>query len=59
MSDLGHDDKWEFYKDADDEWRWRRTAKNGEIVGASHEGYKHKMDCVSNAIRAGYPRFQG
>lgn len=29
------DDKWEFYKDNANEWRWRRTASNGRIVGAS------------------------
>ena len=49
-------DKWEIYKDNAKEWRWRRTAKNGEIVGASHEGFKNKQDCVKNAKRAGYRR---
>jgi len=48
------DDKWEFYKDAKKEWRWRRTASNGNIVGASAEGYKNKSDCVANAKRNGY-----
>ncbi len=47
-------DKWEFYKDPSEEWRWRRTASNGRIVGASTQGYKHKQDCVDNAIRNGY-----
>ncbi|WP_064769883.1 hypothetical protein [Escherichia coli] len=28
-------DKWEFYLDNSKEWRWRRTASNGRIVGAS------------------------
>jgi uncharacterized protein YegP (UPF0339 family) len=26
-------DKWEFYKDGSDKWRWRRKASNGNIVG--------------------------
>lgn len=26
-------------------WRWRRTAPNGEIVGASTQGYANKNDC--------------
>jgi uncharacterized protein YegP (UPF0339 family) len=49
-------DKWEFYKDAQGEWRWRRTASNGKIVGASTQGYKNKVDCVNNAIRSGYSK---
>ena len=47
-------DLWEFYKDKKGEWRWKRTAINGRIVGAATEGYKNRLDCVSNAIRNGY-----
>ncbi len=47
-------DKWEFYKDNAGEFRWRRTAPNGQIVGASTEGYKKKADCLENAKRNGY-----
>ncbi|MCK9202323.1 MAG: DUF1508 domain-containing protein [Gallionella sp.] len=47
-------DKWEFYKDPKGEWRWRRTASNGNIVGASTQGYVNKSDCVANAQRSGY-----
>ena len=46
-------DTWEIYKDGKDEWRWRRTASNGKIVGASTEGYKNKSDCIDNARRNG------
>lgn len=46
-----YNDKWEFYEDADGDWRWRRTASNGKIVGASTEGYKNKADCEANAVR--------
>jgi uncharacterized protein YegP (UPF0339 family) len=46
-------DKWEIYKDNAGEWRWRRTASNGSIVGASTEGYKNKSDCIANARRNG------
>lgn len=48
------DDKWEFYKDSRELWRWRRTAANGRIVGASTEGYINRVDCVENAQRNGY-----
>lgn len=47
-------DKWETYKDASNEWRWRRTSTNGRIVGASTQGYVNKSDCVENARRHGY-----
>ncbi|MCB1379192.1 MAG: DUF1508 domain-containing protein [Alphaproteobacteria bacterium] len=41
----------DLYKDKRGEFRWRRTASNGEIVGASSEGYKAKKDCEANANR--------
>jgi outer membrane protein OmpA-like peptidoglycan-associated protein len=47
-------DKWEIYKDAENKWRWRRTAPNGNIVGASTEGYENKADCEGNAHRNGW-----
>jgi uncharacterized protein YegP (UPF0339 family) len=47
-------DKWEFYQDAAGKWRWRRTAPNGKIVGASSEGYNNRSDCLDNAKRNGY-----
>jgi len=50
---LGSKDKWEVYQDKRGEYRWRRTAVNGEIVGASTEGYNKKVDCESNADRNG------
>ena len=34
----------ETYQDAKSEWRWRLKAKNGQIIGASSEGYKAKAD---------------
>jgi outer membrane protein OmpA-like peptidoglycan-associated protein len=47
-------DKWEFYEDAQDKWRWRRTAPNGNIIGASTEGYTNRADCEGNARRNGW-----
>jgi uncharacterized protein YegP (UPF0339 family) len=51
---MSSDDKWEIYKDKQEEWRWRRTAPNGNIVGAATEGYKNRQDCEANAKRNGY-----
>ena len=30
------------------EWRWRITHKNTNIVGASTEGYRRRIDCLRN-----------
>ena len=46
-------DTWEIYKDNANEWRWRRTARNGRNVGASSEGYVNRTDCIANAKRNG------
>ncbi len=42
----------EIYKN-EDEWRWRITATNGKIIGASTEGYKNKIDCIKNMKSVG------
>ncbi|MEX1013883.1 MAG: DUF1508 domain-containing protein [Candidatus Paceibacterota bacterium] len=46
--------KWEFYKDTSGDWRWRKTASNGKIVGASSEGFSSKTNAVNNAKLNGY-----
>ncbi len=46
-------DTWEIYKDRAGEWRWRRTARNGQIVGSANEGYVNRSDCIANARRNG------
>jgi uncharacterized protein YegP (UPF0339 family) len=52
----GENDKFEVYQDKKDEWRWRRTASNGNIVGAASEGYKAKADCEANMNRGPNPK---
>ncbi len=49
----GENDKWEIYADKRGEFRWRRKASNGKIVGSSCEGYTKKSDCKKNAQRHG------
>ena len=51
----GESDKFEVYKDKRGEFRWRRTASNGNIVGASSEGYKSKKDAEANMNRGANP----
>lgn len=48
--------KWQIYEDRRGKWRWRVTAENGEIVGASTQGYSLKKDCIGNARLFGYPK---
>lgn len=45
-------DTWEIYQTVAG-WRWRRTARNGRVVGASTEAYSNRADCISNARRNG------
>jgi uncharacterized protein YegP (UPF0339 family) len=51
---MAHRDKWEFYTDKSGDWRWRRKAVNGRIVGASTEGYRRASACIDNAKRNGF-----
>jgi uncharacterized protein YegP (UPF0339 family) len=39
-----------FNQDNDDKIRWRATANNGEIVGASHKGFGSMMGAVNNLM---------
>jgi uncharacterized protein YegP (UPF0339 family) len=43
------------YKDETGTWRWKRTSANGEVVGASTEGYVRRYDCVENYRRINGP----
>ncbi len=45
-------DTWLIYQ-GDDGWRWRRTASNGRVTGASTQGYSNRSDCIANAQRNG------
>ncbi|MEM6624816.1 MAG: DUF1508 domain-containing protein [Pseudomonadota bacterium] len=47
----GEKDTFEVYKDKRGEFRWRRKAPNGQIVGASSEGYVKKADAEKNMKR--------
>ena len=46
-------DKWEIYQDEIGGWRWRRISKNGQVIGASTEGYANRTACLRNARRNG------
>ncbi|MCJ2142557.1 YegP family protein [Methylobacterium sp. E-066] len=37
--------RFELYRDAKGEWRWRLRARNGEVIADSAEGYLRREDC--------------
>jgi uncharacterized protein YegP (UPF0339 family) len=41
--------KFELYRDNKKQWRWRVTAENGRIIGASSEGYSKRAKAEQNA----------
>jgi uncharacterized protein YegP (UPF0339 family) len=43
--------KFEIYKDAAEEWRFRIIAPNGRITADSGEGYRTKFFCIRNIKR--------
>lgn len=51
----GEKDKFEVYQDKKGEYRWRRTASNGQVVGAASEGYSSKKACEDNMNRGPNP----
>lgn len=43
--------RFEVYKDAGGEYRWRASAANGRIVADSAEGYKRRWGASNAAVR--------
>jgi uncharacterized protein YegP (UPF0339 family) len=37
--------RFEVYRDAAGEWRWRLRHQNGQVVAESGEGYRRREDC--------------
>ena len=44
--DKGSGTKFELFKDAKEEYRWRLKAANGQVLATGGQGYKAKADCV-------------
>lgn len=42
-----------FYRDKAGKWRWRITARNGEILAASSQGFTRRIDARGNLILVG------
>ena len=37
--------RFEIYKDAGGDWRWRLRTLNGNVIADSAEGYERRADC--------------
>jgi uncharacterized protein YegP (UPF0339 family) len=37
--------RFEVYRDAGGDWRWRLRHQNGEVLAESGEGYRRREDC--------------
>jgi uncharacterized protein YegP (UPF0339 family) len=46
--------RWKFYLDQSNEWRWWCKAKNGRIIAASSEGFKRLSAAKKNAVKSGF-----
>jgi uncharacterized protein YegP (UPF0339 family) len=42
----------EYYKDLNNQWRWRAIATNGKTVADSGEGYHNLEDCKVGYLSA-------
>jgi uncharacterized protein YegP (UPF0339 family) len=49
--------KFEIYKDKSEEFRWRLTHTNGQIIANSGEGYKAKANAIGgiNSVKQNVP----
>lgn len=45
--------KFLIYLDIKGKYRWRLKDVNGQIIGASTQGYVRRIDCKENAERVG------
>ena len=45
---------WDFFEDRNGEFRWRKTATNGMIVGASAKSFKTRKGAIDDARLNGY-----
>jgi uncharacterized protein YegP (UPF0339 family) len=45
---------WLIFKDALNEWRWKHTASDRKIIGASPKGFKTREECLTDALANGY-----
>ena len=46
-------DKWKFYQDGANKWRWRYIMQ-GKTAAQAYHSFDHYGDCVQDARRHGY-----
>ena len=45
--------KWQFYKDKNGRWQWRKYANN-KVVAVSGDGFTSRPKCINDAKTRGY-----
>jgi hypothetical protein len=46
-------DRWQFYKDKQGQWQWRKF-ENNRVVAVSSDGFTTRKLCMTDATRRGY-----
>jgi uncharacterized protein YegP (UPF0339 family) len=49
--------QWKIYTDSQNKWCWYKTAKNGQMLGASKKSYETEAACVKNAQQSGMKEY--
>jgi uncharacterized protein YegP (UPF0339 family) len=50
-------EQWKIYTDSKNKWCWYKTAKNGQMLGASKQSYETEAACVENAQKSGMKEY--
>ena len=51
---MGSTERWFFYQDTADLWKWARLDMLGTVLGCSGSAYAHREECVEDARRCGF-----
>ena len=51
---MGMSERWFFYQNTANLWKWARLDMLGTVLGSSGEAYAVREDCVEDARRCGY-----
>jgi len=46
-------DTWKIYTDSRNKWCWYKTAKNGQMLGASSKSFETEDECIKDAQEQG------
>jgi len=50
---LNMSETWKIYTDSRNKWCWYKTAKNGQMLGASSQSFETEAECLKDAQENG------